>query len=153
MRMPAGALHMLPTSLKIVAALLVFEGLCSATGIIVHAAQGHLRIDLMVFVLPLGLGLLRLSPTCRRFALALLWLQLVSCPVMLILLLAASKGPMDYWLLSFIPFSGPKGVGIVMATAYFLLSAWQISVLLRPEVKGLFGVRSDCAGTRQDQTV
>jgi hypothetical protein len=129
----------IPTSLKIVAALFLLGGICSAIEVLVSLLHGHISINFGVLGLFIGPGLLRLSPGWRTCALVFLWLGMIVVPIAAVLFMTAS-GPAEFTLFGQKVGPAPKGLGVVIAALAFGLAVWQYRVLTRPDVRRLFGV-------------
>jgi hypothetical protein len=129
----------IPTSLKIVAVLFIIGGISSLIEIIVSLLHGQLSLDFGVLGLFIGVGLRRLSPTWRTWALVFTWITLLVTPVG-VLLFINSSGPLDFTLFGIKMGHVPKAAGVVGAVVFFLISVWQYRVLTRPDVRALFGL-------------
>ena len=125
-----------PLSLKIVAGLFMLTGLLAAIDVVVKLFHQHLDLNLMLLGLWIGPGLLRHSPTWRKWALAFLWLGFFSSAVLF--LLALFRSPVDLWILGQAARPVPMFPVLLCSCALFLLVLWQYRVLIRPDVKQLF---------------
>ena len=125
-----------PLSLKIVAGLFILSGLLTAIDIVVKLFHDHLDLNLMLLCLWIGPGLLRHSPTWRKWALAFLWLGFFSSAVLF--LMALFHSPVDLQILGQAARPLPMFPVLLFSGAMFLLVLWQYRVLIRPDVKQLF---------------
>lgn len=125
-----------PLSLKIVAGLFMLEGLLTAIVVVVELFHDHLDLNLMLLGFWIGPGLLRHSPTWRKWALAFLWLGFFSSAVLF--LLALFRSPVDLRILGQAARPIPMFPVLLFSCATFLLVLWQYRVLIRPDVKQLF---------------
>jgi len=128
-----------PISLKIVAWLFIFFGVCSVIEIIVSLLHNNININLGVLGLFIGPGLLRLSRGWRTCALVFIWIALIGLPVFALLALTA-RGPADLKLFGQLIGHAPKELALVGTAVLFLLALWEYRVLTRPDVRGLFGL-------------
>jgi len=133
----AEAPRSIPTSLKVVAWIYLFQGVCSLVAMVVGWILGHGTIDLGVINLLIGWGLLDLKAGWRSCALIFLWITLIVAPLGAVLLLIASH-PATFKI-----FGVPVGIlstdvmGAFLALVFFL-ALWQYRVLTRPDVRALF---------------
>ena len=125
-----------PMALRIVAGLFVLQGLLTAVDVILKSCRGHLDLNLMLLCLWIGPGLLRHSPTWRKWALAFLWLGFFSSAVLF--LMALFHSPVDMKILGQVARPIPMFPVLLFSCAMFLLVLWQYRVLIRPDVKQLF---------------
>ena len=93
-----------PASLKIVAALFIFGGICSAIEVIVSLMYGHININFGVLGLFIGPGLLRFSSGWRTCALVFLWIGFILTPI---IALVFNGSPRATRLQRFWPEGGP----------------------------------------------
>ncbi len=128
-----------PTSLKIVAGLFIFSGVCSAIDVVVSLMHSHININFGVLGLFIGPGLLRFSRGWRTCALVFLWIALIGVPI-IALLLMVSQGPFDFKVFGQKVGHASKGFGLAIAAVVFVLALWQYRVLTRPDIRKLFGV-------------
>jgi len=128
-----------PTSLKIVAGLFIFGGVCSAIELVVSLMHSHININFGVLGLFIGPGLLRFSRGWRTCALVFLWIAMIGVPI-IALLFMASQGPLDFKVFGQKVGHVSKEFGLAIAVILFLLSFWQYRVLTRPDVRTLFGI-------------
>ena len=88
-----------PMALRIVAGLFVLQGLLTAVGVILKLCRGHLDLNLMLLCLWIGPGLLRHSPTWRKWALVVLWFSFFA--ISLLAIFALLRPPLDFKLFGF----------------------------------------------------
>jgi hypothetical protein len=127
----------IPTSLKVVAALFIVAGISSLIEIIVSLFHNRISINLGVLNLFIGVGLLRLSPTWRMWALVFTWLALVGVPLVGLYFLT-SPDPLDFSFFGQKVAQVPKAAGVALAVASFSITLWQYRVLTRPDIRALF---------------
>ena len=130
-----------PTSLKIVAGLFIFGGVCSAIEVVVSLMHSHININFGVLGLFIGLGLLRFSRGWRTCALVFLWIALIGVPL-IALLFMASQGPLDFKVFGQKVRHASKGFALATAAVVFVLALWQYRVLTRPDIRELFGIEN-----------
>jgi hypothetical protein len=131
-----------PIPLKIVAGLFILGGLSSAIDVLIRLTQGSLFLNLGVFGLFIGLGLLRYSRGWRTCALAFLWLAMIGFPLAAVVMLATDQ-PLRYAVSGLETGDVPKALGVAVAVGGFALALWQYWVLTRPRVRRLFGVPAE----------
>jgi hypothetical protein len=125
-----------PTSLRVVAGLFVFSGVCAVIEILVSLMHSNINLNLGVLCLWIGPGLLRHNRTWRTWALVFLWLGLIGMPVFC--LLALGRGTLDIKLFGAPVGQVPAALGIAMAIPVFLLVLWEYRVLIRSDIRRLF---------------
>ncbi len=130
-----------PFSLKIVAWLFILAGICSVIKIVVSLLNGDLFVDLSVISLFVGRGLLRRSRGWRTCALVLLWLAMIAVPLVGVAFIM-SPAPIHFHVFGLRIGQASVGFGIAMVVFVFLLALWQYRVLVRPDVRELFGYLS-----------
>lgn len=129
----------IPVSLTIVAVLFIIGGVSAVIEVVLKLMRGHININFGVLGLFIGPGLLALRPGWRICALVFTWIALIGVPIVTVLLLMHS-GPVDFNVFGMKAGYAPKELGLVMAVAVFCLALWQYHVLMRPDVRALFGV-------------
>jgi cytochrome c oxidase subunit IV len=129
--------HPIPTSLKVGATLFILSGISSLLEIIMSLLHGHISLNFGVLSLVIGAGLLRLSPTCRTWALVFTWIAVVGAPLVGLIFLIV-PGPLDFALFGQPVGQAPKAAGVAVAGVVFLVALWQYRVLTRPDVRALF---------------
>jgi hypothetical protein len=127
----------IPTSLKVVAAVFMLSGAASLIGMILALMSGRIDIEFGVLGLPIGWGLLHLSPGWRTLALLFLVIAIIGLPLIGFLFLTA-QGPVGFSILSLPMGQVSKEVGLVFAGVGWVLSLWQFRVLTSDEVRLLF---------------
>lgn len=125
-----------PASLRVVAGLFVFAGVCAAIEIIVSLFCGRLSLNLSMLGLWIGPGLLRHDRTWRTWALVFLWFGLIGLP--LFCLLALGHAPLKFKLFGIVLGKVPPVFGLAMAAVIFPIILWQYRVLTRPDIRQLF---------------
>ena len=128
-----------PTSLKIVAVLFIFGGVCAAIDVVASLMHSHISINFGVLGLFIGPGLLRFSRGWRTCALVFLWIGLIGVPIIALLFLA-HQGPLDFRVFGQKVGHASKGLGLAAAGLAFVLALWQYRVLTRSDIRERFGV-------------
>jgi hypothetical protein len=142
-----------PLSLKIVAGLFIFEGACTAIGLLVSLWHGRLNFalpgDLSLLGLFIGPGLLRFSRGWRTCALVLLSITLVGAPIVVLLFLILQV-PINFSVLGLEAGLASTGTVLALAALAFVLTLWEYWVLTRPNVRVLFDQEEDQPSTSPD---
>lgn len=125
-----------PIALRIVAGLFVLQGLLTAVDVVVKLFHDHLDLNLMLLCLWIGPGLLRHSPTWRKWALAILWFSFFA--ISLLAVVALLRPPLDFKLFGYPTAPVPTLPTLLFLLALFLLALWQYRVLIRPDIHCLF---------------
>ena len=125
-----------PMALRIVAGLFVLQGLLTAVDVVVKLFHDHLDLNLMLLCLWIGPGLLRHSPTWRKWALVVLWFSFFA--ISLLAVVALLRPPLDFKLFGFPTAPVPTLPTLLFLLAMFLLALWQYRVLIRPDIHCLF---------------
>lgn len=125
-----------PMALRIVAGLFVLQGLLTAVDVILKSCRGHLDLNLMLLCLWIGPGLLRHSPTWRKWALVVLWFSFFA--ISLLAVFALLRPPLDFKIFGFPAAPAPPVLTLLFLLAAFLLTLWQYRVLIRPDIHALF---------------
>lgn len=125
-----------PMALRIVAGLFVLQGLLTTVDVILKLCRGHLDLNLMLLCLWIGPGLLRHSPTWRKWALVVLWFSFFA--ISLLAVFALLRPPLDFKIFGFPIAPAPPVLTLLFLLAMFLLTLWQYRVLIRPDIHGLF---------------
>ena len=128
-----------PKSLKIVAGLFILGGLCSVIEVVISLMHNVIDYNLGVLGLFIGLGLLRFSRFWRICALVFLWVLLIGVPVIAVLFMT-HHGPLALTFLGQNIGHISRKLGLFLAGAVFLLTLWQYRVLIRPDIRKLFGI-------------
>ena len=125
-----------PMALRIVAGLFVLQGLLTVADVVVKLFHDHLDLNLMLLCLWIGPGLLRHSPTWRKWALVVLWFSFFA--ISLLAIFALLRPPLDFKIFGFPAAPAPPVLTLLFLLAAFLLTLWQYRVLIRPDIHGLF---------------
>lgn len=131
----------LPTSLIVVAVLFIISGVSAVVDILVSLIFSHISINFGVLSLFVGRGLLRLNRGWRTFALVIIWMSLISLPIVGLLFLIF-QGPLYVKLFGQKIGYAPKAIGLIVVAVVFAVELWQYRVLTRPDIRRLFGVDS-----------
>lgn len=129
----------LPRSLTVVAALFVLSGVLALVEIVLALLSGRIDLNFGVLGVPIGWGLLHLSPGWRTLAVVFLLIAVVGLPIIALLFLGAS-GPVTVTLFGWSVGSASKELALVVSALAFAMSAWQLWVLMRPDIRALFEV-------------
>jgi len=129
----------IPASLKVVAALFILGGICAVIEVLVSLVHGHININFGVLGLFIGPGLLALRPGWRTCALVFLWIAMIGVPIIAVLMLAHS-GPLDFKVFGQKVGYASKEIGLLLAVIVFVLAVWQYRILVRDDVRRLFGL-------------
>jgi hypothetical protein len=135
----------IPTSLKVVAALFMFWGLCTAIEMIVSLVRGQIAFKLEVLYLFIGHGLLNFRRVARNWALFILWGAMIvfSLGASLVLLGAnPTGGAFHFRLFDQVICEVSRAFAFTHLAVFFLLAVWQYRVLNRTEVSTLFEVHA-----------
>jgi serine/threonine protein kinase len=143
----AGSGNHRPGSLILASGLLILLGAASIWDMAWHARFGELKLDLTLVGLPVGIGLLRLRWSWRRYALAGVWPGCVLLLIFLGIMLARANGA--EWLggaalelFGWQPNAAPAvGPGMICFLSQAALLVWLWRELRRPGVKTLFEAR------------
>jgi hypothetical protein len=127
----------IPLSLKIVAWLLILDGVRAAIETLLDLSHGRVFIQFDFVDIFVGWGLLRLRPGWRTFALVIAWLNLLAALVAA-LFLATHSGTMKFVILGRFHWSFTNGVLSLLIIPFFAFFIWEIWVLMRPDVRQLF---------------
>jgi hypothetical protein len=87
----------------------------------------------------IGPGLLRFRPGWRTCALVLLWIGMIFTPIAVIFMLSAN-GAINVDILGLKMGDAPMPVGFVMAAFWFGLTVWEYRVLVREDIRKMFGL-------------
>ena len=129
----------IPVSLTIVAILFILGGVSAVIEVALALMQGRININFGLLGLFIGPGLLALRPGWRICALVFTWIALIAIPIVAIIMLAYS-GPFHWTVFGQRIGRAPKAAGIVVVIGVFSLALWQYHVLMRADVRALFGV-------------
>ncbi|MEA2677249.1 MAG: hypothetical protein QOJ81_1390 [Chloroflexota bacterium] len=129
--------ELIPTSLKVVAALFMLTGATSLIAILLALMNGRIDIEFGALGLPIGWGLLHFSPGWRTLALVFLVLGIVGLPLIGLLFLT-TQGPVGFSILSLPMGQVSKEVGLGFAAVAWVVSVWQFRVLTSDDVRLLF---------------
>ena len=129
----------IPVALKVVAVLFILGGICAVIEVVVALMHGRLNINFGVLCLFVGPGLLALKRGWRTCALVFLWIGMIGVPAAAVLMLGRS-GPLDFMVFGQKVGHISSGPALIIAAVAFLLSLWQYRVLIRDDVRELFGV-------------
>jgi len=125
-----------PTSLRVVAGLFIFSGICTAVEIAVSLTRGHINLNLGILCIWIGFGLLRHNRTWRTWALVFLWFGMIALPAFS--LMALSRSMLDFKLFGVPVGEVPSALAVFFVVPLFMLTVWEYRVLTRPGIKSLF---------------
>jgi hypothetical protein len=129
----------LPVSLKVVAVLFILSGINAIIEIIVALANGTININFGVLGIFIGIGIFRLRRGWRTCGLVFLWIALIAIPILTVLMFSVS-GQLDFNVFGQKAGYIRKELAFVIMAFIFLLCLWQYRVLVRPDVRQLFGL-------------
>jgi hypothetical protein len=128
-----------PIALKVVAWLFIVGGAISALQLIFKFLHGQFTIDTGPLGLFIGPGLLRLSRGWRTCALLVLWIGMIIAVIIGFAMLAAG-GLTHVNLFGVDVGSAPIALGLVVDGLLSALLVWEYRVLVREDVRRLFGL-------------
>lgn len=137
-----------PISLKIVAWLFIFSGVCAAIEIFVSLINSHINLNFGVLGIFIGMGLLDFRDGWRICGLVFIWIGLILGPIIFLVMLSAS-GPLDLNVFGQKVGHVSKGAIIIPVFAIYSLLLWKRWVLSRVDIKTMFQastVESDAKG-------
>jgi len=124
-------------SIPIIGWCFILFGLLAAVNVISGALDHRINLDLNLFALPIGIGILQRRALARRWALVVLWIATFELIVGLGLV-ALKGGPIEANILG-------RPIGSFSVTLVYLwlipflaVIIWQQHVLARPDVKQQF---------------
>ena len=127
----------IPRSVKIVAYLFLFGGICSVIDIIVALTRGLIYLNLGVLGIPIFFGLLNRRNGWRVCAMVFLWIGFIVIPIVFLMgLVGDVPGYFEVFRIKVARI--PSWVTSVASIPIFFLILWQYRVLMRPEIKALF---------------
>jgi hypothetical protein len=128
-----------PTSLKVVAWIFIMTGVLTIVQAIIDLTHSRITFATGFLAAFVGPGLLRFSSGWRTFALVLLWFGMILTPVILaFMLLVTGEVTVDFFGLHV--GSVPRVVAFVLGAALYVLTIWQYRILVREDVRLLFGL-------------
>jgi hypothetical protein len=131
-----------PVSLKIVAWLFILIGALAYLDVIIDLARNEIDFNYNLLGLIVGPGLIHYSRICRICCLIYLWFWMICLP--LIAILAAFKGDRLTLSLDTIHFGDyPIHYAFIPILTLFVTAVWMYRVLVRPDVRALFGLCGD----------
>jgi hypothetical protein len=125
-------------SITIIGWCFIVCGLLAAVNVIGGALIHRINLDLTVFALPIGIGILQRRAMARRWALIVLWIATFEL-ILGLGLVAFNGGPVEANI--FGRPLGPFPIALVYLSSIPFLAViiWQQYVLARPDVKQQFG--------------
>ena len=130
-------LRHIPVSLKAVAWLFILGGISSLIEVIVSLNYGTVNFNFGVLGIFIGLGLFKLRPGWRTWALIFVWIGLVSFPLGALAFLVL-PGPIQFTVFGQRAGNVPTIIGVLICAIGFAIVFWQYRVLTRPDVRSLF---------------
>ena len=127
----------IPGSLKIVAWLFLFSGVTAVIEVLVGLMNSQLHLNLGVLGIFVGIGLLRLREVWRICGLVIIWIGIISMPIIVLLLLSHS-GPLDLKVFGQKVGQVEKDTILLPVLLLYALVLWQRWVLSRADIKALF---------------
>lgn len=138
------AVEATPRSLRLVARIFLVFGLLAVVETLVRLAVGNIYITAGLLGIPIHAGLMHRRQGWRQVALLVLWWGFLTLPVMAVTGLIAT-GPVYFDLFGIQVATIPGWVFAAGCVPYFLLNLWQHRVLMKPEMRSLFGQRPSAA--------
>lgn len=133
-----------PTALKVVAWLYIIGGIFAVIHIHVDLVNGRFTLDSSVLGLFVGRGLLRLSRGWLTIAYVVAWISLITVAGIAAFCVVAAVVGFDFnprINLQSTRFALSSPIwGTLACIPVFLLFLWEVRVLMRPDVRRLFGV-------------
>lgn len=129
----------IPVSLWIVGLLFFLTGLIALFEVLADLTRQHINFNFSVLGLLIGPGLWRRRPGWRICALAFLWIALIGIPIVTFIMMA-NASRLQLTLFGQPAGRAPVELLIGLVTVVYLLVIWQYLVLIRPDVKALFGI-------------
>lgn len=127
-----------PLSLKIVAWLFIFSGLCAVIEILLSLTQHHLNINLGVLGILIGRGLLNFKSGWRTCGLVFIVFGLILVPIFCCIVLFSNTETVDFQILG-LHVGQANAILMVAATIpFYALLLWEFRVLTKPDIKELF---------------
>jgi hypothetical protein len=127
----------IPLSLKILAWLLILDGVRAAIETLLDLSHNRVFIQFDFVDIFVGWGLLRLRPGWRTFALVIAWLNLLASLVAACFF-ATHSGSVKYVIFGRIHLSLTNGILSLLILPFFAFFIWELWVLMRPDVRQLF---------------
>ena len=131
-----------PLDVAAVGAVFVLVGALAAMGVVTGLLRARLRLDLTILALFIGVGLLRLRPSSREWALLFIWIAVIGSLACLLLLPLTSVTTTTVRLDGHYLFDAPRWAGMTMVATTLVVSAAMLYVLRREAVRELFRPRS-----------
>ncbi len=129
----------IPSALKVVAWLFIIGGACSILQIIIDLTHSKLTVNTGCLGVFVGPGLLRFSRGWRTCGLVLLWIGMLFFPIFGVMcLMAQQEMPVNIFGLAM--GSVPTPIGLLISAIFFGVMVWEYRVLIRPDVRKLFGL-------------
>ena len=130
-----------PSALSAVAALLILGGMQAAMLSVLHFHRGSGGMDLGALNILVGIGLLRRDAYYYQWVLVSCWLALLLGAAIFTVLVAGSSQSSRVTVFELGIGSISPAYEVVLAVIFLGVTAWQIRVLQRPEVRALFAQR------------
>lgn len=128
--------HDIPQPLKIVAYLFIVGGMLCVLNVIIALMNARIRIDLGVFGIFIGIGLLRLNPRSHTWAMLFTWIGMIISPIVTLIFLI-TPGQLKMWGRTV--GQAPPGFGFLLGVLCTMLVYWQYSVLSKTDTRRIFG--------------
>ncbi len=123
-------------AIRLFACLLIFCGVDAIVEMGYGLWHNSLSIDFSFLGILIGKGLLERKDACRKWAVFLAWVGIVSPPVAgALLAYSGSLQPVELYGLKTV---FPSYLAFIILGAWFAFSLWQRRVLAKPEVRDLF---------------
>jgi hypothetical protein len=131
----------IPAPLKIVAWLFIIGGIFACIDIVTSLRKGHVNLNLAIIGIFIGFGLLKLHRGWRTCALVFLWIFFIGIPIISMFYLTQ---PSSGFYIHIFGQPLPRNPIIILLIdiIIFLLLLWMYRVLIRPEIRSLFGINN-----------
>lgn len=128
----------MPTSLKIVACLLLLTGAFACFKFVMAWQRSNIRLDINILCFFAGLGLLRRSRGWWKFAKLYTLLGMCIMPIGLLLIFSSPAPSFDASILTMPVGKMLREQAIILMLGMWLLDVWAYRVLTSQEVRHLF---------------
>jgi hypothetical protein len=131
----------IPALLKIVAWLFIIGGIFACIDIVTSLRKGHVNLNLAIIGIFIGFGLLKLHRGWRTCALVFLWIFFIGIPIISMFYLTQLSSGFSIHIFGQ-PLPRNPIIILLIDIIIFLLLLWMYRVLIRPEIRSLFGINN-----------
>ena len=125
----------IPRPLKIVAYLFIVVGILSVIDTAVELFIGRININLGIFYIVIGQGLLRFNPHSLAWAVFFTWIGLIVLPIAAVASFFTSS---NFQVFGLNAGQVPHGLCFTLSAAMFVVCCWQLGILKDRQVRQLF---------------